>query len=270
MKHVKTDSISTTVGFPVKSGTLQHIQAAYGEAISEVVKAITGYNYDPTKAYILNGCVNSGSGSNYIISAGSVFLNGEVYLVDAATFTLSGSNVAVGKITESFFSAFNADSVEFTDGTLRNVHQILKMVIQAGLSGSGDANFLDFVRLNLNIAQINLSATGLSSVSGTYPDVVVNTPPPAPTFLKTGTTHIGDVFGGSSPSDAHAIVFDEPLVTASYWVMCGIISNGPNRPQDASITVATYAYTTAGFTAHFNEYASGVQDITLGWAIVPL
>lgn len=148
MKKIDTSAISTTNAFPVKSGTLQHLQAAYTEAISEGMKALVGFAYDPTKIYILNGLRNTGAGLNYIISAGSVYFNGEIYLVDAVTITIVGPNVLTGVITTSFFSAFNADPVEFTDGVPRNVHQIRKVVLQSGLSGSGIGNYTDFIDLS--------------------------------------------------------------------------------------------------------------------------
>lgn len=145
MRKIDVSAVTSSIGLPIKSGTLSHMQSAYQEALGALGKGLAGSSYDPTKVYVLNGCVNSGSGSNYIISAGAVFFNNEVYLVDAATFTTSGANVAVGVVTTSFFSDVTADPVEFTDGVLRNIHQIRKIVMQAGLSGSGAANFLDFI-----------------------------------------------------------------------------------------------------------------------------
>ncbi|MFX1704590.1 hypothetical protein PV783_11585 [Chitinophaga sp. CC14] len=168
MRKLDTSAVSGTVGLPLKAGSLVHIQLAYQEALSALGKALAGSAYDPTKMYVLNGCVNSGSGNNYNISAGSVFYNGEMYLVDAAVFSVSGANVAVGIVPNppgntiglSFFSDVTADPVQFTDGIDRNVHQIRKCVIQAGLSGSGAANYLDWIditkRLQGSIGQITM------------------------------------------------------------------------------------------------------------------
>ncbi len=159
MRKLDTSAVSGTVGLPLKAGSLVHIQLAYQEAISALGKALAGSAYDPTKMYVLNGCVNSGSGNNYNISAGSVFYNGEMYLVDAAVFSVSGANVAVGIVPNppgntiglSFFSDVTADPVQFTDGIDRNVHQIRKCVVQPGLSGSGAANYLDWIDVNRRI-----------------------------------------------------------------------------------------------------------------------
>jgi hypothetical protein len=144
MKRIDTSAVTASTGFPVKSGSLQHIQAAYGEAIAESVKSLIGLGYDPTKVYVLSGLINSGAGLVYNITAGSVFFNGEVYLVPAFAGTIVGPSVLVGVITVSFFSAVNADPVEFTDGVPRNVHQIRQIILQSGLSGSGAANYVDF------------------------------------------------------------------------------------------------------------------------------
>lgn len=145
MRKINTSSITSTVAMPFKSGTIDHLQKAYTEAVAALAKNMIGTDYDPTKFYILHGCVNSGSGSSYVISAGAIFYNGEVYLVDAATFTASGST-AVGTITKTQ-EVTNADPVTFTDGVSRNVHDIYKIVFAAGTSGSGDVDFADLVGL---------------------------------------------------------------------------------------------------------------------------
>jgi len=146
MRKLKTSDITTSVAMPIKSGTLEHLQFAYQEAFSSIAKSIIyGTLYDAAVGYILHGCINSGTGSNYIISPGAIFFNGEIYQVPAATFTISGSNVAVGTITTTQFSAGNADPVNFTDGNAYYVHDIRQIVFDAGLSGSGDVNFVSCV-----------------------------------------------------------------------------------------------------------------------------
>lgn len=145
MKRLITTAISGSVGMPLKSGLLDHIQSAYFEAIAEVGKCLIGFTYDTTKVYILSGLVNSGTFPNYNITSGAVFFNGEVYLVPAASFTITNPNVAVGVITTSYFAGVNADPVQFTDGNPRNVCEIRRIIIQPGLSGSGSANFSDFI-----------------------------------------------------------------------------------------------------------------------------
>lgn len=142
MKKIITTGITTAVGMPVKSGTIEHLQAAYQEALTALAR-MNIIGYDASKIYVLYGCVNSGTGANFVISAGAVFYNGEIYLVPAATFTTSGGNVAIGTITTTYFTAINADPVEFTDAILRSVHEIRQIVISSGTSGA--TNYADFV-----------------------------------------------------------------------------------------------------------------------------
>lgn len=143
MKKIKTSDITSSVGLPVKSGTIQHLQDSYKE-LFEVMFKTFGKGTDNTTVYVLYGCENTGSGSNYIISAGAVYYAGEIYLVDAATFTVSGGNVPVATITTTYLTAANADPVTLTNSTTANVHEIRKMVIASGASGSGTANYSAF------------------------------------------------------------------------------------------------------------------------------
>jgi hypothetical protein len=148
MKKIDLSSIATNVGMPIKSGVMSHLQSAYQEVIDAIVKGSIGGSYDPTKFYVLYGCLNSTTAPIYTVSAGAIFFNGEIYLVDAFTFTATGSNVAVGTITTTFFSGANADPITFTDSVARNVLQIRKIVFSAGASGSGDVDFEDMIYIN--------------------------------------------------------------------------------------------------------------------------
>lgn len=141
MKKIDLSNITTGVGMPIKSGVLSHLQSAYQEVIDAIVKGSVGSGYDTTKFYVLYGCVNSTTAPIYTVSAGAIFFNGEIYLVDAFTFTATGSNVAVGTITTSFFSGTNADPITFTDSIARNVLQIRKVVFAAAASASGNVDF---------------------------------------------------------------------------------------------------------------------------------
>lgn len=159
MRHLDTSAVSTTKGLPIKGGTWQHLQAAYGEAFDAVLKNLIGSTYDPTKGYILNGCINTGTGLNFAISAGAVFFNGEIYLVDAVTFTAAGGQTAVCSIVDTFFTAANADPVQFTDSVNRNVHKISKIVIASGVAGSTIADFANLIRIpSVSAVSKNVSA----------------------------------------------------------------------------------------------------------------
>lgn len=215
MRNLNTSAITTSVAMPVKSGTLDHVQLAYKESVAESIKGLIGSVYSSTVIYILNGLVNVGSGSNYDISAGSVFYNGEVYLVDAAVFTISGGQFAVCKIVTSNFSGVNADPVQFSDGINRNVHEIRKVVISADLGGSGISNYVDGQRINSNIAQANLIAGSGISITGAYPDKTISSTV-TNKIIRTGNIVIGDL--NVTPSDPNCALLASSTSGLSAYV----------------------------------------------------
>lgn len=266
MKFLDYTPISLTALFPPKAGTLKHLQDISAEGFNATIQALIGSTYDPTIMYILFGCKNTGTGSSYIISAGAVFFNGQYYLVPAATFTISGSNVAVGTITQSNFVDVTADPVKFTDNVLRNVHQIFTVVFAPGLNGSGTANFTDLLMITSNLEQLNLTGSGLANVTGTYPNINVDVS--AGAILARGITAVGDVATGSGTDIP--VTFATALSTGSYVVMATVESNSGNVTNDTSTVFSIRAKTTTGFIAHFQEVFAFTQNISLAWVVVAL
>lgn len=168
MRNLKLTDITTGVGMPLKSGSLTHVQLAYKEAFENLTKSVIGNCYDNTKGYVIYGCVNTGSGSSYNISAGAIFYQGEIYLVDATTFTTSGSNVPVCTITTTYYTGTEADQVEFTDSVLRNVHEIRKIVIASGASGSGTVNYANLITNEFVYYDINSTDVTINAGTGTF------------------------------------------------------------------------------------------------------
>jgi hypothetical protein len=142
MRKLSTSSVSNTTAMPVKAGTLQHLQLAYQEAVNALARNVIRRDTDTTRAYILFGCVNSGTAGSMNVSAGAIYYAGEVYLVDA--FTLTVTQAAVAAITTTFYNV-NADPVTFTDGVPRNVHEIRKVTFSNAASGSGLFDFGNMV-----------------------------------------------------------------------------------------------------------------------------
>jgi hypothetical protein len=140
MRKLVTTDITNSVGFPVKAGTLNHIQLAYQEALTALANSIIGRLPDSSNCYILFGCKNTGSGTSYVISAGAIYYNGEVYLVDAVSFTAASGQTAVLNFVTTNYTT-NADPVTFTDGVAHNVHTIQKIAIASGVSGSGVCDY---------------------------------------------------------------------------------------------------------------------------------
>lgn len=167
MRKINETIIDSTKAMYFKKGTWTHLQKAYGEGFAETIKSMIGSTYSSTTVYVLNGCVNSGSGSNYVISAGSVFYGGEIYLVPAATFTVT-TGVAVATIVTTPNTAdYSADPCLFSDGSTHDVHDIRTVEIAEAASGSGIANYsaFNFYPFAKNYIDISSSVTVSGSVT---------------------------------------------------------------------------------------------------------
>lgn len=175
MKKVVTSFIVSNVAQPIKKGTLDHLQSSWYECLEALAKTIIGEGYSTTKLYILYGCVNSTTAPVYTISAGAVFFNGEIYLVDAVTFTATGSDVAVGTIAVTYLTSASADPVVFTDGTSHNVHQIRKMVFAAAAAGSGDVNYSNIGNGWVSVSDASQASLITSPAGATIDACVVET-----------------------------------------------------------------------------------------------
>lgn len=154
MRKLNVSDVTNSNGLPVKSGTLEHIQLAYQEAVNAIARNLIGRDIDNSRAYILYGLINTGTSSAMNVTTGALYYAGEVYLVDA--FTLTVAQAAVASIQTSFYQD-NADPVTFTDGIQRNVHQIRKIVFSDGASGSGLFDFNNMVNTRLPLANIQVS-----------------------------------------------------------------------------------------------------------------
>jgi hypothetical protein len=122
-----------------KQGTWTHLQKAYKEAIDALARCIIK-SYDPTKVYILYGCVATGTDPGArTFTAGAVYYAGEVYLVPSASFTTTGSNVAIANISEVFNTTdYSVDPQTTPGGASISLHTIRTIVITAGTAGTGD------------------------------------------------------------------------------------------------------------------------------------
>jgi hypothetical protein len=167
MKNLLTNSITTSVGFPVKSGTLDFLQTASSEMLNVLGRSIIGKDFSTGTPYALYGCNNTGSGSSYIIQEGAILWNGVLYLVPAVSFTLSGGNSVYVITSTSYVTSSVADPVTFTDGVARNVHADIKMsVYQSALAPSPSAGFAYSGLKYLNQISDTLSLTTNFSVYG--------------------------------------------------------------------------------------------------------
>lgn len=149
MRKLLTSNITTLASMPIKSGSLTHIQNAYTELINSLAGALVGNSYGTLGQFALIGCNNIDTLPDVDIQAGFILYNGTIYEVDAVAFTPGGGQVAVANIVTTYFTATNADPVEFTDGNNHNVHEIKKIAFSSGATGSGifDYSALNFVQI---------------------------------------------------------------------------------------------------------------------------
>jgi len=261
MKKLIVTGITDSAQLKIKTGTLQFLQDANAEAFQAVIIAAIGPTYSPTIVYKLYGVINSGTGNSYTISAGAVFYGGEVYLVDAVTFTASGAQVGVLNVVVTQYTT-NADPVTLTDSTVVNVHNIRKIVISAGTSGSTISDFSAISAFSFYVpAQLNLTASGLATVSGTYPNLKINVPAATNLYpaLYAGSVTVGNVATGQD----FPVTFPAALSTANYYVMGSIVSD-PASTDPTSDTTTQWtirARTANGFIMHMQERGAFSQNI---------
>lgn len=186
MKNIKTSLIvDPGVQQPFIGPSLAFLQDATKEAISNVIIGMIGSTYSSSQVYILFGCVRTGAldgaGSGAAaVTAGAVFFNGEVYTVPAfSTANISGQTLYSDVVTTNP----SPDPVKFSDGTLKNVHDVRQWVISQAASGSnavstwinstwhtigasGEPAFQNSWTLNTNPVKFKIDAAGFVCMEG--------------------------------------------------------------------------------------------------------
>ena len=264
MKILKLDDITGAVSMPLKKGTLQFLQDSYKEGLSSVLIGLIGSTYDPDTVYILYGVVNSSTAPTYTISEGAAFYQGEIYLIDSASFTATGTDTAVLTITTTQYTT-NADPVQFTDLTTHNVHDIRKIVIAAGASGSGIADHSQIFPLDFTIpAMVNITGAGAVTVSGTYPNIVITVPANLNRnqALYSGSFPVGNVSGGQSYSVTFATIG-----VSDYLVMGSLEGAATDPAGDANVIWIVKNKTATGFTLYVRELSNSVQNLTFKYIL---
>jgi hypothetical protein len=168
MKKINESYATATAGQPHGSESFEWMRDGYIDALDALAKALVT-NYQTGDFLLMHGCVNTGTYPNYVISAGAIYHNGEIYQVPAASFTATGSNVAVGTITNAFASF---DPITFTDNTtVQSVHENNTIVFTAGASGSSDVDLTALTLSRKITNMIYLASTGNISSGAGYTDM---------------------------------------------------------------------------------------------------
>jgi hypothetical protein len=235
---------------PVKSGTLLHIQDAYKDTFREVMKCIIASDYDPTKVYVLSGCENTGTGSNYVISSGYVFIASEVYRVPATSFTSPAGQTAVIQYSSTNVNGTNYDPVQFTDGSTLNVHYENIMEIISGVAGSAISDYVNLLRINqhehiaitpiTNVTTI-ATTTGLNVTLNKYRQVSYECAIQTTNSLISIVTSLFTTPLKARPSATlrFAGIVDCPVDNVTYPCMVNLYANG-----NVQFLLQGYPYTT--------------------------
>lgn len=281
MKKLDTSSISDAAEMPLKSGTLQFLQDAYAEMLSGIVQALLSPTYNPATPYAIFGCTNSATAPVYNISSGVIFWQGELFIVPMQNFTASGGQVAVLNVitTQYTGNGINADPVQFTDLTSKNVHNIRQIIISSAASGSGSVGDYSTIQFcNFVIPkQINLTApaavggiNNAAQVLGTYPDVEVFVPANnnIGQIVAIGRAVVGDIpTGGVTITVTFA---GGALVgVTTYEVHMTIISKGTPSSDGAAAPPVTIdsSKTMTGFQFYIKEWQGASQSIDVFYTV---
>ena len=195
-----------------KTGTQQHIENAIQETAHMLLKSMYPDFVDTNGSIcILNGCINTGSGSNYIISAGVVsykdpnFDEIELFYVNTSTFTVTGGNTAVAVINTVSYTGNGvqgdvADPTGMSDNTVQNVHDIRTIDIINGNSGSPNyiGDFSSFIQAQKNVIKlIDSVTTGSISTS----EVVMHSITPSGNNVKKLQSYFNASFLVNTPAE---------------------------------------------------------------------
>ena len=143
MKNLDLTLVAGSTGMPLKKGTLLHIVESQREVIDALVRGLV--NYTTGNVIILYGCVITGTNPGAISNtAGAIYYNGEIYLVDAQTFSTTGANISAWTILEtSIVSGTSYDTVLLTNASPASIHKDRKFkLVNSPIGGSGVPNYV--------------------------------------------------------------------------------------------------------------------------------
>lgn len=143
-KLIKTNSIvDPAIQQPFTGKSLAWLQQWGEDSTFYIVRSLLGDANYTAGAFAVQGVKNTGSGATVNIPNGAILYAGEFFLCDGLSTTLTGANVVVGNVVETFDGTI--DPITFTDGIARSVHSIRKIVFTQGLTGTGAFDYSTMV-----------------------------------------------------------------------------------------------------------------------------
>jgi len=132
MKKVLSNGITSSSQQPYTKKTHEWYNSMASEAAEALVKALIPASAYTGKLVILSGCKLTGTNPGArTVSGGWVWYDGEIFRVNADSFTTSGSEIGVWSIDTT------STNLTFSDSASKPVHQERTFVISNGLAGSG-------------------------------------------------------------------------------------------------------------------------------------
>lgn len=230
---------------PFTGKSLEFLQNATKEGLLALVTCMIGSGYDSSKAYVLYG--GDAYGTNQY-RAGYILWAGELYYTEGKLTTTAFVNVPVMTITVTNDAV--ADPLTFTDGSLKNVHKIRRLVLSDALAGSGTFNLSAAIYINTSWIAVlgGVGFTGGWSNGSTGE-------PPARFKKQAGYVELeGFIFGGTASPPSNA--FTLPVGFRPSYIMRFIVIG-----SDAPIVPIQVTISTAGVV---NISGSGTQAVLTG------
>jgi hypothetical protein len=138
----------------------EHMEAAYVDALADITKGLVASS---ASYIVLRGCINSGSGSDYNISAGAILKDGEIFTIPAFVGTAGGGQVPTLTLVET------KTALQYTDNSSRDTLNNRTFAWVFGASGSGLVDFS-------GLATIKAAVNSMLDVAGQVAAIVDSAP----------------------------------------------------------------------------------------------
>ena len=260
MKKLDTTKEGATSWSPYKAETKEFVQDSYSEIINALVLSKIKNSYVANSVVCLYGCVNTGSGTTYIISAGAVYCNGEVFLFPG----LSSTTLASGAVFNlSDVADGVADPTTFSDNAVWNIHRVRTAVIVNGTSGTGTlagTSGSDFANLIYtdSVRKSDVVTSGSVDVSG---EIVHSFVPSATTnYSKMIATYSGTWRNASDCQMQWSMYLGATVLSHTPGTVGGSMSGG-TLIKNGSVHISAGIDTAFSFSKMFS-YMAG-QTITI-------
>lgn len=138
MKKLDWTAVTASNGLVFEEQTFEHINNGHKDSYIAFVKANIPSAWHTGKLVILYGCVATGTNpGSRTLTTGAVYYNGEIYQVDSASFTTTGSQIGIWTLTDIDSGTDESTIKTATSSFAEHVLVNSKFVFAAGLSGSG-------------------------------------------------------------------------------------------------------------------------------------